>query len=257
MLNRTFGLVPSPQDPRDWSASKFLGASPIPESCTNLLPLVSIRDQGNTNSCVWFSVSQATRVSLKNKGDENDLWFSPLFGYWNTRKEGQTTVTTDGGCDPRTAMKVYQTIGFCREEDWPFDESKVNQMPAWNAYRAAYDQRLMGAYHRVDTEGKDRILELKRGLSMGHPIIYGSGVDDAYTRNTGEVIHSLQGEFRGNHMRCLVGYENGYFIEANSWGKTWGNNGFGHIAEEVMTWSGSFEFWIFETVPPAPPVLAR
>lgn len=244
-----FGLIPSPPDPRDWSASRILrGAAPAPASSDSLLQYVSVRNQGNTETCVWFATAQALHLWLKSvKGREE--WISTLFGYYNTLQM-QGAGIVDQGCQPRIAMQVLTQAGFCGDLVWPFVEGNVLQQPPPDAYTAANDNKLVaGYYYRIDSEGDQRIADIKTAISSGYPVIYGTPVDQTYENYSGGIMAVPSGPPLGSHCRCLVAYTPDYVQEVNSWSTNWGENGLARINWEICTWSEASDFWVFDSVP--------
>lgn len=251
MTIRGLGLFPSPPSNSDNEAVHLFGASAssaVPDSCANLLPFVSIADQGPTNSCVWQAIAQAVHVFLKYRDINEDVWLSVLFGYYNTLfKQG---AVVDGGCVPRTALEVLTQLGFCEDAAWKFNPFNVLKHPLPDAYTEANDQKLITHFYRLFGTGEDLVLQIKQAISKGYPVIYGSPVDAGYeSYSGGSILGPPTGSWLGSHMRCLVGYEPDYAIEANSWGTGWGNSGLGYIGWDFITWPSSFDFWVFDSVP--------
>lgn len=248
---RSYGRLPSPPDSRDKPAALLLtGAAPPPPSNDSLLRYVRIHDQSITNTCVWFATAQALRVLLMSRDGATDPWISTAFGYWNTLKL-QGLGFSDRGCIPRVALDALLKGGFCDESAWPFDEAKVLMQPVPGAYVAAYDQRLLTGYYRLTSFGDQLLFDVKRAINAGFCVIWGSPVDQKYEDFDGSYIMGIpQGPMKGQHQRCLVGYTETHFIEANSWSNSWGSNGFGLISPEFITWDRAGDFWVFDAAPP-------
>lgn len=249
-MTRGLGLFPSPPSKKDFEAEQLLGAGDsVPARFEELLPFVSIHDQGPTNSCVWFAIAQAIRVFLAYRGISDDVWISALFGYYNTLLlQGKGLV--DKGCIPRIALQVLTQAGFCDAEDWPFDPSKVLKHPLPDAYTEANDQKLITSYYRLFSTGEDLVFQIKQALSQGYPVIYGSPIDAGYDSHAGSgILRPPTGPWLGSHMRCLVGYTPEYAIEANSWGPFWAANGLGYIGWDFVKWEYAHDFWVFDGVP--------
>lgn len=251
-MARGYGLLPSPPSKNDYEAEQLLGAAGIvpPPQFEKLLPFVSIKSQGPTNTCVWFSIAQAIRGFLKYRGAAvpEEFWPSPLFGYYNTLVN-QGTDIVDRGCMPRIALQTLTDLGFCDEADWKFEPARVLKQPLPDAYTQAADQKLITHYYRLFSVGDQLVYEIKQALAQGFPVIYGSPVDATYEANSGQVLAPPTGPWLGSHMRCLVGYNEYFAIEANSWGDDWGNSGFGYISWDFIKWDFCHDFWVFDGVP--------
>lgn len=249
-MQRGRGLFPSPPSKDDVDTEQLLGSGGTPPlSVEGLLPLVRIKDQSTTQTCVWFAIAQAAHVYLKNQDPKRDVWLSPMFGYYNTLK-AQGRAIADLGCIPRVALQVFTEAGFCDDADWPFDPAKVLHQPLPDAYTQANDQKLITNYYRLYGTGEDLVMQIKMALAAGHPVIYGSPIDDGYEAHDGrDPMGPPTGKWNGSHMRCLVGYTKDFAIEANSWSTGWGDNGFGLISWEFIKWGYCHDFWVFSSVP--------
>jgi C1A family cysteine protease len=74
---------------------------------------------------------------------------------------------------------------------------------------------------------------IKSFLAAGHPVIVGGPVNSAFMYLTNnQVLGAFTGNSLGGHCYCLVGYDDtkGAYKFMNSWGTTWGSQGFGYIA---------------------------
>src|SRR5512141_2528363 len=138
-MPRHYGLLPSPPDVRDYSINALFGgvlSGPPPSEYTDMLPLVEIRDQGDTDTCVWQAIAQAVRIFLKARNAPKSAWLSVLFGYWNTLKQ-QGRGIADMGVIPRIALQTLTDAGFCDETDWPFVEAQLLSQPPPDTYTSA------------------------------------------------------------------------------------------------------------------------
>ena len=212
------------------------------------MSLVDIHDQGGTSTCVWQATAQAVKVHLDARDAPRSVWLSVLFGYWNTLKE-QGRGIVDAGVIPRIALQTLTDAGFCDESEWPFIESKILDQPLPDAYTAAFDQKLITGYYRLFSVQDQLVDDIKKAISQDRPVIWGSPVDQAYEDHTSGIVAPPTGPWLGSHMRCLVGYTADYAIEANSWGRNWGENGLARISWDFIKWAYAHDFWVFDSVP--------
>jgi C1A family cysteine protease len=76
-------------------------------------------------------------------------------------------------------------------------------------------------------------------LAVGSPVVFGTVVGDNWLNyGPGEVLQKVDGVVRGRHATVLVGWQpdlyGGCFIGENSWGTSFGEDGFYYIAPEVI-----------------------
>lgn len=250
---RQTGWKPDPDDSRDVSFEK-LGLVRASYAATTLKPyVVEILDQGSTNSCVAHAWEQAYRI---RQGIAGGPWFSQwgkrlgsrLFGYRNSRRtHGEEHL--DEGTYLRTYAKAVNVFGRPPEEAWPFIVRKVNALPAWNAYRLAFDSSGPQSYYRIDSFGEERARAVQAALSDRRPVVFGARIGAAFTQlgpTTRPVPPTLDpAKWIGGHAMCLVGYDaNGDFEVVNSWSPSWGNKGYAKLSRSWVTWTGSDDFWV-------------
>ncbi len=87
----------------------------------------------------------------------------------------------------------------------------------------------IASYHNLG-----RNLDVWRRWLFSHgPILTRLNVDQTWDRarlTNGRLETYLKNTIRGGHAVCLVGYTPDHFIVRNSWGKKWGDNGFGYAS---------------------------
>ncbi len=98
--------------------------------------------------------------------------------------------------------------------------------------------------------------EVKTHLASGFPVLIGMMVDTAFMRLRGDVAYAqASGKTEGGHAMILVGYsdDRGAFKVMNSWGKQWGNGGFGWISYGVFSQTVREAYVAQDVVTVAPP----
>ena len=106
---------------------------------------------------------------------------------------------------------------------------------------------------------------MKTALANGTPVIIGFDVYDSFEGAWGDIPHGQAGsgmmpypntsteELLGGHAVCIVGYDDnlngGRFIVRNSWGTSWGDNGYFYMPYQVIqNTSMSSDFWTISGV---------
>ena len=220
-----------------YRADRF-GASrlSLPRECHDLMKHCFIRDQEETSSCVGFAVTGAAYCRLHYLGFQCGL-FSPLSAYSIGRQLEGIYVgkpLPDEGSYPFLVMSGVRRFGFVGEQFWPFDRdhaSRVHQEVPFDIFQKASQFRVSN-FARIDAQGDARIQACKHAIAAGHPIPLGMEVGKKFADyGKGSDPIKPESDSLGGHMTFLCGYEKDgdVFIGCNSWGKSWGDDGFYRI----------------------------
>lgn len=234
-----FGYLPDPIDPRDYGAGEIL-ASAIPPERASLRPyVIDVLDQGGLNSCVANAVAQAVRIAhvraLRQTGDyvTKPSVLSRLAVYYLARAT-HGWEKRDEGTYIRAALQMMREFGFCPELEWPYVEANVNVRPSFGAFHGALDQSEDGRgeqpeYRRIDTTGASRILDIKRAISQGYAVVFGTDVSMDFASNRIDPTKPLDppvGQpIAGGHAMIIDSYDRDSFGIVNSYSHRWGDNG--------------------------------
>jgi len=205
-------------------------------------------DQEQSSSCVGQAGSGAiyTRWGVQGYKDRrvpSKRWLYSI-GRAVTGSE-----TEDEGTYIRDMFKAAMVLGITPESIMPFVMAKINERPDWKAVRAAYDQRTMRGYYRITSIGAARILDIKRALAAGRPVVYGLNIGKDWFDYTGGVLGEPR-ELAGGHATFLIGhYKDDWFKGQNSWGN-WGENGRYRIKQSAIAGVLASDLWVIETAPP-------
>ena len=211
--------------------------------------LPTILDQGQLGSCVFNSSANAIRF-VETKQAETQVMPSRLFMYYNTRVlEG--TVASDAGASIRDAMKVISKQGYCDESLWAYDIKQFKKKPPTTAYADA--TKRVGMTYQTVAQTKSSIKAcLASGLVFVAGIsVYSSFESDAVAKTGIVPIPAKNESLLGGHAILVVGYDDSKsrWICMNSWGTTWGDNGFFYLPYTYLTNTKlSSDFWTIQRV---------
>lgn len=250
---RGLGWKADPRDVRDYSARALFGARRGLPGAASLEGYVSaVRDQLTTSSCVGQAIARAVDTRLRAIGITT-TYPSALAAYSFARALGRLSPSealTDDGSQPRLAMKGIRDWGLPPETKWPFDEAHVNDELPLDVMQSASGFKL-AAWHRVDTIGRERVLDVCQAISNKYPVVLGVDADRALmTYTKGQVLTTpVESEVVGGHMLCLVGYRTTSSGQmqlrgVNSWGTGWGERGFFWADETWLTAPGTGDIYV-------------
>jgi hypothetical protein len=236
-------------DHRDW----ILQLSPSPQlQATTSVDLraqcPAIVDQGNLGSCVSNGVGFNIQYIQTKNAMLHQFMSSRLYIYYNTRVIEQT-VNEDSGTTIRDALTAVTKQGTCPETLWPYNISQFAVKPSSQSY-------LSGAMHTVKSYLRVQLdlTQMKQCLANGYPFVFGILLYQSFysVGSDGLVAVPKGGEFLlGGHCMACVGYNDTTqrFIVRNSWGTTWGDQGYCYIPYSYMTDANNvFDLWTIQTM---------
>jgi C1A family cysteine protease len=209
-----------------------------------------VYNQGQLGSCTANAIGAALEFDQIQQKVEA---FTPsrLFIYYNERvMEG--TVDSDSGAQIRDGIKTVAKQGACRESPtWPYKIGKFDDKPPKTAYTEAKKHQAI-QYLRLT----QALSQLKGCLASGFPFVFGFAVyasfESAAVAKSGHApIPKANEEFLGGHAVMAVGYDEAkqWFIVRNSWGTSWGMNGYFTMPYPYLLQASlSSDFWTIRTV---------
>lgn len=241
---RGLGYLQDKEDSRDRRFDSLpLAVSVPPPSVMHRNHIVSVLDQGGTNSCVGYSTAQALRVGLALDGIFQPEQPSPYAIYYWARAETRSQ-NSDAGTFIRDAARGLQKFGFPPESKWPSKPTNINKGPDVSAYRAAHDKRGLRGYYRI---AMGDLNSMRLALAAGKPFVFGITISSSFTDNKGpNTIDIDSGRILGGHAMCCIGYDPDRFLIVNSWGNSWRDRGLvwvtaGRMQEAVDIWVMDFD----------------
>lgn len=213
-----FAALPLPPRSIDWRKAR-----------QGLNFLTPIRNQGACGACVAFATVAAVESRLAIERDESDPDhdLSEAGLYFNA---GRTCAQ---GWWPEAAMGFARTNGIGRERDFPYPSADA---PAQAIKPVAW----VTGWENAGTSTHRRKALAYRGPVIGVMKVY----EDFLQYGRGIYKHAA-GEFVGLHAIAVVGYDDDRraWLIKNSWGREWGEDGFGYIAYNSCGLDDEYVFW--------------
>ncbi len=220
-----------------------------------------VEDQGSLGSCTAHAgVGIIEYYERKSFGRHIDA--SRLFLYKVTRN--LMKIKGDTGAYLRTTMGAMVLFGVPPEEYWPYkeDEKEFDKEPPAFCYAFAQSFQTL-RYFRHDppgTRAEEILRKVKTYLSKGHPAMFGFTVYNSVEQaeKTGKIPFPTPKEkIEGGHAIAVIGYDDkmkiknkyggvettGALLIRNSWGKGWGEEGYGWLPYEYVLKGLAQDFW--------------
>lgn len=206
------------------------GGTELPSSFDMSDKMPEPGSQGGQQSCVAWTIAYAMKGYQENIQLGEPIKFSPSFVY-NQINGGRNVPTqvTD-------ALNILSNQGVCLMDEMPYNEEKWEDQPTEEMKNSAKRFRI-AEWRRVNTMDSK---EIKTHLAAGLPVIIGAVVSaefrkEGYTDGA-NFIWKEKGEEIGAHAMLVVGYDDdkNAFKLINSWGKNWGDGGYGWIDYELF-----------------------
>jgi C1A family cysteine protease len=266
------GWIPDYPDFRDYTeeteevrsvlgSTKALRGKGLPLSVDLRQWCPPVEDQGALGSCTAHAgVGIIEYYERKSFGRHIDA--SRLFLYKVTRN--LMKMKGDTGAYLRTTMGGMVLFGVPPEDYWPYtdDEKGFDKEPPSFCYAFAQNYQTL-KYFRHDPSGlklEEVLTKLKGYLSKGHPAMFGFSVYSSIEQSekTGRVpFPSPKERIEGGHAIVAVGYDDkmkiknqygkvetiGALLIRNSWGKEWGEEGYGWLPYEYVLKGLAEDFW--------------
>jgi hypothetical protein len=207
-----------------------------------------IGDQGQVGSCTAFSLASAMDNGIRRQNKPDTM--SPLH-IWS--HYGFPVIRNAGDDNINKPIATWET--------WPYDERvacEIDQsgdgdcgpfVPPVVPGAAKLDPQVRAKIADSDSRGRWRVTEYDETTTDPDTIaaILATGADVWFTMNVGNTWLSPQGDtiadwnegqIDGGHAVLFAGYrhKNGQrqFLVHNSWGKDWGDQGFGYVSDAMV-----------------------
>jgi hypothetical protein len=188
-------------------------------------------DQGKQGSCAGWSIGYALRS-----------YYEGLREHWDMRlPEHQvspaavfdaialSTQDCSEGARLPDALDLLVRSGAVTVSEMPYDPGGCWRLPP----RPDERWRIAG-WKRVDVTRMD---DVKGQIAVGNPVLVGMDISKSFEKLRGfEIYDDIDSPRSGGHAVVLVGYSEPKqaFKLINSWGRNWGQGGFGWISYRVF-----------------------
>jgi C1A family cysteine protease len=256
------------QDIKDMASKLGLAAKTISLPATvDLRQWCSpIENQGNLGSCTanaGMGIVEYFEIRANGKYIDG----SRLFLYKTTRN--LMRVTGDTGAWLRNVMGALCLCGVPDEKYWPYDVSEFDKEPPAFVYAVADNYEAV-KYFCHDPQGanvppEEVLSTVKQYLAAGIPSMFGfwgfPSFDNANVK--GGIPYPCPGEnAQWGHAIVAVGYDDskkigntkcnrettGALLIRNSWGTSWGDDGYGFLPYEYVLNKLAMDFWSLLTM---------
>lgn len=226
---RILDVIKSKYDKRDFLAESIYPVEyDLPGSVNYVEKLGKIRDQGSQGACAGFAGSCMKEVH-ENIDIGLDEYLSPQFIYNN--RENQDSE----GMYMRDLMKILTNKGVCKEKSYKYGKIEDIEDISINVFNEAKNY-VIESYASINT-----IDSCKRSLHQNGPCVIAIPVYH-YESNLWKPLRSGD-EVLGGHAMTVIGYNDWdeHFIIRNSWGTSWGDDGYTYFPYE--DWGLHWEMW--------------
>lgn len=223
---------------------KRVGASEVSTATYDLRPYCTPSNQASLSACAGNATADAVEI-LDAVAGKPVVQLSRLFVYSMSRILHQQ-LHLDEGTYIASCFEVLSRFGVCSEERWPYDTSKVFVAPSLKAERDARAHKIH-SYYKVTAKGRDRMPQILSALANNCPVVFGTLVSRELSGHQGDAVVGIpQGDIAGGHAMIIVGYDptKKAFIIKNSWGSSWGMDGFAYFSEDYICWDETWDMWV-------------
>ena len=218
------------------------------------------QNQGKLETCVGWSTAYAARTisymikkNLTHPDSIKKYAFSPGYIYYKIKDPADKNCTI--GSKIQDAMAVMKSTGAILKKDGLEDcminfSKKLEQKKASPYLIKDYQLR----NENIGSFSENDILDLKKSLTEKKPVVISLKIDNSFNKVSANSIWSPSSVGRG-HAMCIVGYNDsigngGSFEVMNSYGTSWGNQGFFWLSYKQLISYGRYALELMDAEAP-------
>lgn len=211
-----------------------------------------VLDQGREGACTGFGLAAVINL-LKHRAGQEGFCASMRMLYEMARKHDEWPGEDYEGSSCRGAIRGWHNMGVCTDGEWPYrGPGSGSGMTIDRAIAAR--RNTLGAYYRLRPEIVDYHAALNETGAIYVSANVHSGWSSPSPRKKGQRPWIKHSSVRtGGHAFAIVGYDADGFIVQNSWGNSWGREGFALWTYEDWL-ENVMDGWVFRLAVPTPQI---
>lgn len=221
------------EDPRDFQFSEIMGGEvALPVNFSLRDEMTPVKNQGSRGTCVGFAATGITEFHNAKEKKNAKLNLSEEYMFRRIKEIDLADYNYSGyGAYLRSGAKALQKYGTCYESTGPYNFDGAED--SWKDFQITpkmdteASEFRMKSYLKVSRNKE----EIKRALvTTKSPLLFGVTLYESYRqakKNGGRIPVPKAGEkVIGGHAMEGVGYSDYGILAKNSWGSSWGDNGY-------------------------------
>lgn len=201
--------------------------------------LTPILDQGREGACTGYGLAAVAHYLLHvRKIDPDAVQVSPRMLYAIARRYDEWPGEDYEGSSCRGAIKGWHKHGVCADTVWTAGSNAPQVLSHETAVDAA--RRPLGAYFRVNHKN---LVAMHAAITEVGVLYASANVHTGWQKVGQDGRIPFEDGLLGGHAFAIVAYDQDGFWIQNSWGPSWGYEGFAHVSYEDWLANGS-DVWV-------------